>query len=487
MKQLSILILASLLLASCSDTSDVQTGKETDTVTETAVVTEEADPLAELFKIQPESNDGKVITVLTHDYHAYEMLAPEQNAELINDAVYGRNMAVEELLDVKFEVLTRPGYFEDRAEFWNVVSSSIMAGDGAHDIVCAMVSCMQPYATPEYYLDILTLEDVNLDNPWWVSSMKTDLSLQGKLICVIGDMNLSLYNQFPVVFANTSVLGSHDIDTASLYSSVNDGTWTFEKVFSLARGTEQDLNGDGKIEPEVDNIGLGIMKTPFWALQAAFDLHNITLDDGGNPYVVGLTERYANAAEYLASNIHGNLSVTIEGDMYEITETFAEGRGAFHISRLNDVEQMRNMEDNFAILPFPKLDEEQDTYRTLIATATNMTYIPVTVDDPALIGRVLESLAYYSCRDVVPAYYETALKERYSRDEETKKMLDIIRLGAVLPFEYAYSTALNDPHKVMALAVFDNTAGKLSSTIQARTKSWEKAIEKLMDSYTTDS
>lgn len=487
MKQLSILILASLLLASCSDTTDVPTDSVTDTVTETAVVTEEADPLADLFKIQPESNNGKVITVLTHDYHAYEFLAPEYNAELINDAVYDRNMAVEELLGIDIEVLTRPGDYDAREEFWNVVSSSIMAGDGAHDIVCAMVSCMQPYATPEYYLDVLSLEDVNLDNPWWVSSMKTDLSLQGKLICVIGDMNLSLYNQFPVVFANTTLLGNYDVDAASLYASVNDGTWTFEKIFTLSRGTEQDLNGDGKIDPETDRIGFGIVKTPFWALQAAFDMHNITLDDDGKPYVVGLTERFANAAEYLASNIHGNPSVTIEGNVYSITKTFAESRSVFHVSRLNDVEQMRNMEDDFAILPFPKLDEEQDTYRTLIATATNMNYIPVTVDDPALIGRVLESLAYYSCRDVVPAYYETALKERYSRDEETKKMLDIIRLGAVLPFEYAYSTALNWPHISLATAVMDNSVGTLASAIKSQTKGWEKAIEKLMDSYMTDS
>ena len=291
---------------------------------------------------------------------------------------------------------------------------------------------------------------------------------------------------FPVVFANAAILEDHIIDLATLYSSVNDGTWTSGKLFSFVRGMEQDINGDGVIEPETDKIGLGIVKTTFWALQAAFDLHNIALDDKGSPYVVGLTERYSYAAEFLASNIHANPSVTIEGDVYSITETFAGSRSAFLISRLNDVEHMRNMNDDFAILPFPKLDEEQDVYRTLIATATNMTYIPVTVDDPALIGRVLESLAYYSRRIVVPAYYETALKERYSRDENTKEMLDIIRLGAVLPFEYAYSTALEWPHYVMADAVINNYAGQLSSTIASKTKIWNISIEKLLDSYSVD-
>ena len=483
MKKIFAFILVLLLLTSCSEISDINIENETGKHTETAASAEGADPYADLFRIAPESNDGKVITILTHDYHAYEFLAPEYNMELINDSVYDRNMAVEELLDVKIKVLTRPGYYEDREEFWNEVLSSIMADDGAYDIVCAMVSCMQPYATPEYYLDILKFDNVNLDNPWWVTSMKSDLSLQGKLISVIGDMNLSLYNQFPVVFSNKTILENYGIDTVSLYTSVSDGKWTFDMLFNLASGIKEDLNGDGEILPETDIFDLSIAKTPFWALQAAFNLPNIELDENGIPYVVGLTERYADAAGFLASNIHANPCVTLESDNYNIVNIFTEDRSAFYISRLNDVEQMRDMENDFTILPFPKLDEEQDIYRTLIATATNMTYIPITADDPALVGRVLESLAYYSFRDVVPAYYETKLKERYSRDEDTKKMLDIIRAGAVLPFEYAYSTALNDPSSVMAFAVLDNTADKLSSTIDSKTKSWNKAIEKLIENY----
>ena len=102
MKQLFILILASLLLTSCSGTVDMQTEKNTDS----AIVTEEADPLAELFRIKPESNEGKIITILTNEYHGYEFLAPEYNMELINDAVYDRNMAVEELLGIDIEVQT---------------------------------------------------------------------------------------------------------------------------------------------------------------------------------------------------------------------------------------------------------------------------------------------------------------------------------------------------------------------------------------------
>ena len=112
-----------------------------------------------------------------------------------------------------------------------------------------------------------------------------------------------------------------------------------------------------------------------------------------------------------------------------------------------------------------------------------MTYVPITTNDPALTGKVLESLAYYGHKLVVPAYYDTALKERYSRDPETSVMLELIREHAVLPFEYAYSTALEWPHTMLANAILTNKAGSLASDVASKTKVWNNRIEKLMKAY----
>ena len=84
---------------------------------------------------------------------------------------------------------------------------------------------------------------------------------------------------------------------------------------------------------------------------------------------------------------------------------------------------------------------------------------------------------------MVPAYYDTALKERYSRDPETSVMLELIREHAVLPFEYAYSTALEWPHTILANAILTNKAGSLASDVASKTKVWNNRIEKLMKVY----
>ncbi|MCI6635525.1 MAG: hypothetical protein MSH31_05605 [Clostridiales bacterium] len=501
MKRIFILLLCALLLAGCGGKTGESgaAANTTDTVSSTdgdgagdgegETETETEDPEAALFQITKEENGGKTFTILTSDQCNYEFLADELTGELLNDAVYNRNLAVEELLDVKLDVVSKPGAYDggDREKFWALVKGSVMANEGTYDIVCAMISCMQMYATPEYYLDINALSDVNLNNPWWITEMQNDLNIQGKLINVIGDMNISMYKRFAVSYANLDLLASGTgLDSAALYQMVRDGDWTFDALFSLANQFATDVNGDGKIDPVVDTVGLTISNVPFWTVQASFDLPMVTLDGDGLPYVVGLTDRAAYAADKLASAIAANPSVAITTESYDFdkqTASFAEGRSAFLLSYLDRTDTLREMEDNFAILPFPKLDNEQEIYRTLIATSTQMTYVPVTTNDPALTGKVLESLAYYGHKLVVPAYYDTALKDRYSRDPETRVMLELIREHAVLPFEYAYSTALEWPHTILANAILNNKAGSLASDVASKTKAWNNRIEKLMKVY----
>ncbi len=156
------------------------------------------------------------------------------------------------------------------------------------------------------------------------------------------------------------------------------------------------------------------------------------------------------------------------------------------MAKLENLDMWRDMESDYAVLPFPKYDENQEKHLSLIATATQMIYIPTTTNDDALTGKVCEALSYYSYKDVVPAYYDVALKNKYSRDENTRDMLEIIRSGAVLPFEYAYSTMIaGDPWPNKLLS--DCTCllpGQLASKLASVTKTWQTGIEKAMEAYT---
>ena len=62
--------------------------------------------------------------------------------------------------------------------------------------------------------------------------------------------------------------------------------------------------------------------------------------------------------------------------------------------------------------------------------------VPVTVPDIDPICAVLESMAIESHRYVIPGYYETALKVKYTHDDISAQMIDMIRSKARTDFIY---------------------------------------------------
>ena len=91
----------------------------------------------------------------------------------------------------------------------------------------------------------------------------------------------------------------------------------------------------------------------------------------------------------------------------------------FHIGTLRD------METDFGVLPYPKYDEAQSEYYSRVSYYW-ANIVPITNAKLDMTGAILEALNCESANYVVPAYYEIALKTKYSRDEESAAMLDLI-------------------------------------------------------------
>ena len=85
------------------------------------------------------------------------------------------------------------------------------------------------------------------------------------------------------------------------------------------------------------------------------------------------------------------------------------------------------MKDDFGIIPCPKYDETVEGYPSLVDAKCNLFVVPVSVSDADRVSAVLEALAYYGWKDVLPAYYDVALSVKFARDDDSVKMLDIIR------------------------------------------------------------
>ena len=88
---------------------------------------------------------------------------------------------------------------------------------------------------------------------------------------------------------------------------------------------------------------------------------------------------------------------------------------------------MRSMSDEYGVLPFPKLTEDQE-YMTYVLPRHGGFMLPKTLTDEkaGMIGYVVECLSAYSYKELRPAIYDVALTTKGVRDEESVGMIDLI-------------------------------------------------------------
>jgi len=151
----------------------------------------------------------------------------------------------------------------------------------------------------------------------------------------------------------------------------------------------------------------------------------------------------------------------------------------FAIGRVKHaINYLRDMQEDFALIPAPKLDESQPTYLTTLHDGTTILGIPKTVTDDVAddVCMVMEALAAESYRNLTPIYLDVALKNKYTRDEKSAEMIDLIRQNIVSDFGFQYTaTGFNNFFRQRT----KDGAG-VATIIARMQKSWTKSLEKIL-------
>ncbi|MBQ7301918.1 MAG: hypothetical protein IJW77_18970 [Clostridia bacterium] len=472
-------LLSSVSLIACSDSTDTpQVSGTTDSMTETFAETEETAVPLNLPEVDYEQ---RTFTVLATEHASYEYVA-EESGDIVEDAVYRKNRAVEERLGIAFEFITAPGHWADKDSFNALIKNSIMANDGAYDLISGTMVCVLPIAAEGYFLNALDLEHIQFENPWWVQDMKEKLAIGGKLFGFVGDASLSLYKDLSVIYFNQKLIADYDLEDP--YALVIDGKWTVDKVLEMAAAVSSDVNGDGKMTIGDDLFGYYYHAVPQRTWQTATEFSSIAYDDHDMPYMTPLQDRDTELFFKVLDFFERENVVGIDGIPHpDICAVFAADQVLFLNEFLYGTDYLRDMKSDFGIVPQPKRDEAQTQYHTQVGTSTSTFFIPTTVTDAELTSMVCEALSYYSWLEVIPAYYEVALKEKYNRDDTVKEMLNIIRDSAEVNFTFAYSTMFNPSINELLPSYWQKANNDVASWYAKNEKSWTKTIESIVEQY----
>lgn len=415
-----------------------------------------------------------------------EIFVEDLTGDVVDDAIYNRNIAVSERLNVAFQYRTSGN--STAQEFPGEAKSAIIANADDYAVISWAQYSTLPLCLSHLIMDVSDAKYIDYGMPWWNTAYMDILQIgNDKRFFLMGDVALNSLKVTAAVFFNqtvyTDLFGGYD----SLYGDVIEGAWTLEKLYDLAAKGYRDLNGNGK-KDRGDLWGISattVANTELFAY--GLGLKVIGRDADGLPELVVEDERnYAvlDRLNELYWNNEGMNKSYGDGEAFNspvVSNLFAANEILFLPLWLKTCESLRDMESGYGILPYPKLDETQENYVSLVQDTSSIFCIPITCLHADETGAVIEAMCAENYRTVIPAYYDTALKTKYSRDTVSAQMIDLIHDTSMTDFAYAYNYSISSIGTVMRSVVEAN--GSLASTVAKSAKAVRKQLSKLIDTY----
>ena len=405
----------------------------------------------------------------------------EMNGEVFNDALYNRELAVEERLNVNIEESLSTTSFQNAYK-------AVKAGDDSFDLLFANAYDVAPQGLEGIYVDLAKFPHIDYKMPWWPDTIMKDVTINGKTYFVTGDITPSVLGFMNCIFFNKKIAADYDI--SGLYDLVFSGKWTFDKYAEAAKNVYKDINGNGEVDK--DDL-FGVTTSDYYDVYfSAFEIPiTITNPDGSLSLSLGekFYEAYTRLREFSMNKSSLPQAISNEGETvnYENdVKFFANGQILFFGGLVRFSDYFRSMADDYGILTVPKWDENQADYHTTSHANYSLVSVPVTVPTERydMVGAVMEALASEGYRTTTPAYFDSTLKNKYSRDEETLKVLDILRNGLEFQPVMIYYKSMGDILHLFRYACYPQASyDNMVSFYEKNLPRFQKAIDKFNEYY----
>lgn len=483
---LAMLMLASALIA-CADDDKKKDNVNTDGI-------KWADDLPEL------NYNGADINIFYRNgdwYNHYECEGDTEENDLVYTAVYERNAIVSARLNVKLNWLPSQdsGPTQTKTEIVNALSS--FSDD--YDIFLTTNNTIVSTGMNAYLYDFNSAPYIDLDKEYWWDDCMEAISFDGKTYnYLIGDMLVTNFMKMSAFYFNTNLIQRYlKMTPEDMYALVDNGQWTIEKLDLLVSKCYHDLNGDGYAN-EGDMFGLPIAGSEtVMQLLLSTDIEFYTRKKNGyiqmnmldNDDVIQLCSKvtklvHNNQGTYIQQSVDGN-----SGFDGFVIEDFAEGKYVFFSQRFSAAfsDAMREMQDDYGILPYPTL-KEGDEYVSYIQASSTSVSCPYTLSEERFnrACAVLEALNSQAYSTVTDKFYELALKAKNVRDDyDSPRMIDIIYKSATKYFLDEYGGEANSILGTMNSAVLNQNeiTTLLASKQAAAQTSINNFIKKCQDAY----
>lgn len=490
----AVMLISSVLFTACAPeqttANDINTSSVEDTSAPDDGSTVPEETTQEKYQFPGENYGGYEMRVIVPDHNDWAMSTiraaadvnspEEENGDPLNDAIYKRNRTIEDGLGVTIKEILVSGP-ESRAK------KSILANTDEYDVIFTDSVQAGSLASQGLYLNLYNVPGLNLDKSYWNQNAHQSAELLGKLYFTTSDSNIITNDAIWVIYFNKKI--NQNLGLGDPYQLVRDGKWTIDVMYDMARSAAKDLDGDGKFTVS-DQWGISTHNLGFLAFLECQNESIVKLNEKNEPYLVSPSDRFVNAfvKAHQMMNKEGGVFLDAQGsypgknaDLDHAKKTFMADMSLFCAEVLAHSRVFREMTADFGIIPHPKYDEKQENYYTFMIDTIPAFGIPITVADPDRSGTFMDAFTAVSNETIIPAYYTISLEGKFTRDEDSIEMLDIIRDGRIFDLAVLYNwggihSALQTygcgAEGTNPITVFEKNEGKVNT-----------AIEKTMTAY----
>ena len=151
---------------------------------------------------------GAKVTVLARtpvSFHFNEMAVEESTGEIVDDAIYMRNLMVEERLNCELQLIYRDGHWDVATEFNRFIERAVFANDDSFDIIAGYGYMMCYLAMSDLLYNLAEVPYIDYKQPWWPSNLVDELMLNGKMYMIAGDAVLSSVKLMNCILFNKQI------------------------------------------------------------------------------------------------------------------------------------------------------------------------------------------------------------------------------------------------------------------------------------------
>lgn len=416
------------------------------------------------------------------DVENHEFPVFESNGDMVDEAILTANIRAEERLKVKLEYIPVQGNNDHASIYLSKVQTAFQGGEGI-DIYAAYSKTLGTVAANGYCQNLLNYDDkIDFDMPWWPDALIEEATIQDKLYFCAGDLSTNLPYMMYVLFFNKDQITNFSLDNP--YELVEKNEWTFEKMFEMCSGLTDPTSSEAVYGLLT---GSKVHLDPFFY---AAGLHTTERGSDGFPIISpSFSGEKVNDVVNVVWNFlnSGTASFAKTTNVYEISPdtVFHDGHGLFSMQRARFAsEKLADASFDYGIIPVPKYNAEQDHFATCMAFPFTLYGIANGAKNEEAAAWVLECLSSIGHRTITPAVYEISMKERYARDAESARMLDVIRAGATFEIGRLYADDFGKyTYSLFRNAVSSDTKPDYASAYKGASRMLDMYLKNLLKSF----